>query len=333
MTKRDMNVTKERNYWLDNIKVLLILLVVVGHFIEKSRGYNFIIRYIYTFIYLFHMPLFVFVTGFFSKRTEVNKRRVKSFIVLYLIMQMIEITIWKLNFSIVETKFSLWYLQAIIAYELILPLINKDKPIKCLIISIAMGILIGFDNNANEIASLSRIIVFLPFFMMGYFTNNELLSKLKNSYLIPIAMMFLILISLCVPFFINNVPNYEYILWAKTPYQNMNIENAVIYRVGWYIVSTLMGISVLILVPKKRIPCISKFGERTLQVYCIHSILCVIFWQEELYKLINTNIEYMYLILGSVVLTFLLSTKIFSYPFDFIMGKKISLKENFNIKK
>ena len=52
-------------YW-DNIKGVLIILVVFGHFLfglQNSEINNTIVDA----IYLFHMPAFVFVSGYFSK--------------------------------------------------------------------------------------------------------------------------------------------------------------------------------------------------------------------------------------------------------------------------
>ena len=56
---------KSRIYFFDNLRALLIFLVVLGHMFEifVSR----ISDIAYVFIYLFHMPLFVFCSGYFAK--------------------------------------------------------------------------------------------------------------------------------------------------------------------------------------------------------------------------------------------------------------------------
>ena len=61
-------MSEERIYYWDNLKCLLIFLVVVGHFLipvyhDSGRS----IEAVYFFIYLFHMPAFIFVSGFFAK--------------------------------------------------------------------------------------------------------------------------------------------------------------------------------------------------------------------------------------------------------------------------
>lgn len=67
----------ERRY-LNVLKGLLIVLVVVGHFGQTianllPESIQFVGHGIVLFIYLFHMPLFMYVSGYLSKNAE--KRR------------------------------------------------------------------------------------------------------------------------------------------------------------------------------------------------------------------------------------------------------------------
>ena len=72
---------KNNNYFIDNLKVILIFLVVFGHLIERYIDTNSTLLGVYMFIYIFHMPLFVFVSGFLSK--NIYKSR-KIFFILYI---------------------------------------------------------------------------------------------------------------------------------------------------------------------------------------------------------------------------------------------------------
>lgn len=85
-------VPKERNYWLDNTKFFLIFLVVIGHFLEELIS-NKTIKEVFIFIYTFHIPLFIFITGFFSKNVEKSEKRITSYLIMYVIMQCIIIFI------------------------------------------------------------------------------------------------------------------------------------------------------------------------------------------------------------------------------------------------
>ncbi len=51
----------EKDLKISNIKGLLIFLVVFGHLIELYKGNYY---QIFVLIYAFHMPLFIFISGF-----------------------------------------------------------------------------------------------------------------------------------------------------------------------------------------------------------------------------------------------------------------------------
>lgn len=61
---------KTRDTYWDSLKFVLIFLVVLGHMIEPYITSSKVILAVYNFIYLFHMPLFVFVSGRFSVMKE-----------------------------------------------------------------------------------------------------------------------------------------------------------------------------------------------------------------------------------------------------------------------
>lgn len=59
----------KRLYYIDNLRGLLIILVVLGHCIQNldlDFDHNIVFRYIYS----FHMPLFMFISGFVSYKKE-----------------------------------------------------------------------------------------------------------------------------------------------------------------------------------------------------------------------------------------------------------------------
>jgi fucose 4-O-acetylase-like acetyltransferase len=64
----------KRIVWLDSLKGLLILLVVLGHSIQasmKALGLSFLDDYFWNLIYSFHMPAFIAVSGFLAYRKNV----------------------------------------------------------------------------------------------------------------------------------------------------------------------------------------------------------------------------------------------------------------------
>ena len=63
-----MPTTKRIAKW-DNLKLFLIFTVVEGHIADTFYEYCNDMKSVFLFIYLFHMPAFIFLSGLFSKKT------------------------------------------------------------------------------------------------------------------------------------------------------------------------------------------------------------------------------------------------------------------------
>ena len=59
-----------RDYRLDSIKGLLIILVILGHLIIALDNYNVINHSVMGLIYIFHMPLFILISGYLTKHPD-----------------------------------------------------------------------------------------------------------------------------------------------------------------------------------------------------------------------------------------------------------------------
>ena len=81
---------KERVYWIDNMKAIGIILVLIGHNESSITQY----------IYSFHMPLFFFISGLLFvydkeiKITSYIKKKFKSLIIPYLKISSVLFLIW-----------------------------------------------------------------------------------------------------------------------------------------------------------------------------------------------------------------------------------------------
>ena len=91
-----MQGPENRVYLFDNLKALLIFLVVFGHALELAFFRR--ISIMYTFLYLFHMPLFVFCSGYFAKYNP--QKILTKLIAVYIVFQLLYILF---NRSITDT--------------------------------------------------------------------------------------------------------------------------------------------------------------------------------------------------------------------------------------
>lgn len=84
-------LNKKRDYYIDNIKTVFIFLVVLGHLLDYlgEAGLSFAIN-LRSFIYFFHMPGFIFLSGYLAK-SFMNKQykgeKLISYAWLYLLFK------------------------------------------------------------------------------------------------------------------------------------------------------------------------------------------------------------------------------------------------------
>lgn len=113
-------------YW-DSLKFILIFLVVLGHTLEINIPDGSVNRAIYNTIYLFHMPLFVFVSGRFSHIKDRDKykkgilRLIETYVVFQIVYSLIlpllkgEELLWK---YLIVPNWIMWYLMCLIWWRL-----------------------------------------------------------------------------------------------------------------------------------------------------------------------------------------------------------------------
>lgn len=275
-----MQEIKERNYLLDNLKVILIFFVVFGHTIEYYIKDSKVLMTLYIFIYIFHMPLFIFISGYLSKNFYKMKRKaVKNLLIPYIIFNMIWYTAVyigtkKAMFTVMYPGWTLWYLLSLFFWRIILKYIVKIKNI--VLISFIVGIIVGVIPAVNGYLSISRTIVFLPFFLLGYYTKEEYFEKLKsiNKLFAFIGIALFLFIAI---FVVNyNIVDYKF-LYNSYSFSSLEVGlfNGLLYRGILYISSILFGACVIMLVPNKK-QRYSNIGKATMNVYVFHIYLVML---------------------------------------------------------
>lgn len=323
-----------RIYYFDNLKFILIFLVVFGHFVDLIVSKTDIARSTFILIYLFHMPLFVFISGFFSKNSvkRKDKSKIIVFLLLYIILKVIIFTIEKLYgknvaFHVFSDKSVPWYLFAMAAWYGITMLVQNLNKKYVFLFSILLSLVVGFDKDIGDFLCLSRIIVFYPFFLLGNIINKEqILNIIKNKKLKIVSIIFLMLVIYIVFAFINDVYLIRPILTGRNSYYSLNnsIEDlGILFRLIWYIISSLISVSVMSLIPKGK-TFFSNLGQNTLAVLILHTIIVKIFAREG----ISLRV-YQYFII-SIIVTFVFSLKWFSIPFNKILKLNLYKKEDSN---
>lgn len=320
---------KTRNYHLDNIKFILITLVAIGHFIEPLTTKSLFLRNLFFFIYLFHMPLFIFISGYFSKNfydgKQIKVEKIISYLILFGIFQIIDLIILQKPFSITNIPNIPWYLFSMVIWQAIIPFIYNLKEKYVLVFSFLLAILIGFDNNASDMLAIGRIINYLPFFLLGYYCQEKHLNKIiQKKWIIPSIILIIIVIFIVFSGYFD-VYKLRPLITGRNPYYRLTSKKylAAICRIIYYPAIISLSIAIMNLVPKTK-NIFSKIGTRTLQIYVLHFFVYRFFAIKQLYNPIINHFKAwpIIIILIAIITTIVLSLKIFEYPFKWLLKCK-----------
>lgn len=284
-----------RNYKADNIRFLLIFLVVFGHLLEQFSGkYT---DYLYRAIYSFHIPALIFLTGFFAK---FNPRKILfSLIWPYFLFQ----TLYQLfqgyvisgadtvTLSYTTPHWLLWYLLAVIFYYMLIPMLQWDGLLAkgiVFAVSVAVSLLAGLDKNVGYYMSLSRFFCFLPFFVAGFYCGHQPESRgLAKKIQVPAGLVCLVVLVFAMYYILQNASLFpRNVLYGSYSYASANYsykERLVLLLTGFAWIGLLFMI-----MPKKELPLISAIGKNTLPVFLFHGFAMRLLAKERVFHYSQT---------------------------------------------
>lgn len=210
-------VAAKRSNYLDFVKGIAIIMVVIGHNIQYGSVYSinnsFYENSIFKFIYSFHMPLFMLISGylfyFSTKKYSFKyniKRRLFSLVIpilvwanIYLLYKMIihynEFGFLK-SYAIMYNFKAVWFLWAIFWCSIVILFVNKFGKDKLYIYIILFVIMFFIPAKLNT----HLYIYMFPFFTIGYLFNKyslcNIVSKISQTKLIGILLISIISYSL-----------------------------------------------------------------------------------------------------------------------------------------
>lgn len=266
-------------YW-DSLKYILIFLVVYGHVIRHYTTGSPFNMATYNFIFMFHMPLFIFVSGRFSHIRD-RQRYKKGIIRLFetfIIFQIIRTAIpllhgGKLTSDCFTTpNWILWYLVALIYWRLMVYFIPEKwlKHRKRIVaISICISLLAGFIPIGHPFV-VQRTLAFLPFFVIGYYSKDFDIKSHINK-IPPIAAIVVLCAAFCILFFTMNI-NLSFVHHCSFPYWANDMSHTFLRFVARCVFipsSLILCVMVMRIVPAKTT--LAKWGNATMFIYIYHS--------------------------------------------------------------
>lgn len=320
----------KRDYQIDNIKGLLILLVVFGHSLELVRINSGVANFMYIFIYTFHMPVFVFYAGYLSKNYKKGanmafRKLFIPFLFFNSIWNLVQV-IFTANvnipvdspqlFTFLNPGWALWFLLALFIWRLLLPYLLKMKHL--FIVSLIVGLISRLFSEFDIFLSLSRLLVFSPYFIGGYFVSKDLLEKMRKAKMRYVLITFIVTVIFTYIFvFYTNYPT-EF-LWADRSFADLTLSflPSLFLGIILYIIGFAFNLIFLKIAPytKSRL---SQIGVNSLPVYIFHTYIIggLSFYALDFDSAI---LAIAFLALSSLLVTLILSSNFVTHYFSKIL--------------
>ena len=269
----------------DNAKVWLMIMVIIGHTVIASYGHSDVfLAYVWFFLggYIITMPLFFFISGFFTKRGGVKinklcKNILLPFMVFNVLYKLYEPLFNEGHYSNWKVPgFAMWFLWVLFLFRFLFPLIIKIRYVFPL--SLAVALVIGFIPQIGADYGLNRFLCFLPFYLLGYYVgHHKKLQCVKDYMLAPFSLrdglvLGCIIVAWCV--ILYHKPSLAFCTTFNGGYGGNWLY--MIVRMSLYITAIGIGFYVLKLVPNKKV-FYTKYGSRTMGVYLLHGLVVLPF--------------------------------------------------------
>ena len=284
-----------RDARLDNAKFLLIALVVVGHAIEPLRGLP-AVSALYYWIYFFHMPAFIVISGYLSRSFDGSSNRVEKLVltvaVPYLVFWTIHQAVYTVergglgdSLSVLKPTWTLWFLIALFLWRLSVPVWKRLRaPV---LVALAIS-LFGATTALSDTLALGRVVSFLPFFVLGLSLRREHFAWLDRWWvrLASLAVMGTTAL-LAVP--ISDRLSRDWLFWrdSLTDRDIDPLMPSLGIRLAFMGLALAMTVAFLALTPKRR-TWFTGLGAYTLYVYLGHSVVFILLkaspWYDVMYS-------------------------------------------------
>ena len=267
------NNNKKRSTYWDNIKGLLMLLTVFAHILFQLQDRSEVFNTTVDLIYMFHMPAFVFVSGFFGKSERSHSfESILKLILLYFVFNSIMGFIYGF-YSLLHPMYSYWYLIALIVWRLTAHHIARFKEINLILFIIAL--FAGFYPSIDNTFAAARIIGFYPYYMSGYLLSKEKSDVLTSKkYAKRAAIGF----GAAAASALIAVWAYSYFDFTDSALQMGAYDDPIgaFGRIVLYIIAFLAIYALRCFSVERKIPFLTMFGRNTLWIFILHRPLTLL---------------------------------------------------------
>jgi len=264
-----------RDTWFDNAKIALVTLVVVGHSWTLLPDHT-ARHWVYDFLYLWHMPAFVLVTGHLSRSftwTRQNLVRLVTVVGVPYVVFEAAMAAFRIHVGgeggierlFIQPHWPMWFLAALFLWRLATPLIlTTPAPVSvAVVVSLLGGLLAG------DILDIGRATAMLPFFVIGLVATKDHIELLRRRTTRAVAACALV-VAFGAAFFVDGRMRTEWMYW-RSGYDAMGVSFAegALIRLGLLVAAVVLALSALALVPRGA-AWFTRLGTASMVVYLFH---------------------------------------------------------------
>ncbi|MEU4404586.1 acyltransferase family protein [Streptosporangium sp. NPDC023963] len=271
---------KKREPYLDNVKFVLIALVVTGHsLVPTLKAHS--AEAAYLFIYMFHMPAFVLISGylgrnFWNSNAKINKL-VDTLLIPYVVVEIGYALLryglgQKWTLTIIDPAWLNWYLLALVLWRISTPIWTRMR--QPLLVAVVIYMAAGFSEISGDF-SIDRFFGLLPFYVLGLLLKPEHFDLLKPLWVKITSAVVLVGAAGVAIVIAPRVPldpiyfRYSFKAMDMSWWLGFGVRGAVL------VAALVMTVAVLALVPRGE-TWFSDLGTRTLYAYLLHGVVVVI---------------------------------------------------------
>ncbi|MFD7923772.1 acyltransferase family protein [Streptomyces sp. NPDC059740] len=280
-TSREGPSTSTRDAFFDNAKYLSIALVALGHAWEPLYSTSRTAAALYLFVYAFHMPAFVVISGYFSRTFDTAPHRLSRLVtgvaVPYVVFQTAYILFRRTAgqdphapLDLLNPWFLTWFLMALFVWRLTAPLwrnLRGPVPVALIIAAAACA-----TPSIGQELDLQRILQFLPFFVLGLTLKARHFAYLHR---LPVRLAALPVLAAALAFAYWAVPRMnDAWLYHTDSAQALGAPwwAGVVMQLALFGSSSLLTACFLAWVPTRRV-WFTTLGAGTLYGYLLHGFL------------------------------------------------------------
>lgn len=270
--------TAARDPYFDNARTILIMLVVVGHLLATVGAAS--SDPLTLWIYSFHMPAFVLISGYLARNYSGTPRQVlrlgSAILFPYIVFQLLHSAARPLfmdkpfSLTFVKPSWTLWFLLALVIWRLLTPLLRSLRfpVLTAVLISLAAPL----ESHLGQEWTMARVLGLLPFYVGGLILQPQHFEWFRNH--VKAWMGYVVLLIGLAGCYLLNAPISRSVFYFNDSYisAGSDLARGVLVRL---IALTLgfIGTCAVLAITSKKHNWSSRVGTYSLYVYLLHALV------------------------------------------------------------